>query len=422
MNSLHLVLFFVSLVLAGLFCSVETAFVGVQKLRILHLVRTGSRQAARVQRIIEHPAKFLATVLFGINFFETAMAALGTVMAVSFWGENLGAALATIVLTVVTLVVVEIIPKNLAARYGEAMTLRLVRFVEVTALVLYPFVWVLSRIGLGFQRLGRGPEVKRPTMSAEEMRTAISVGEAEGVLDEDEADMLAEVFRFRERTVREIMVPRTQTVWVRKGTTIGDFVATYSEHPYTRFPVYEGEKDTVVGILAIKDVLVAQAGKGCEKGALVDGLLRPAYFVPMSKHLGDLLAEMRQGNHHLAIVVSEFGGVAGVVTMEQLVEEIVGDMGDELARDGKDIVPLDEWTFRLDGALRVEEANGQLGLDLPRGEYATIAGFIMSHLGRIPKEGETLKYRSLRMTISRMDGLKVEEVLLAKEKNAAPAA
>ncbi|MEW6142936.1 MAG: hemolysin family protein [Chloroflexota bacterium] len=416
---IHIGLFLVSLLLAGFFCSAETAFIGLQKLRLKHLVRLGHPNAERVARIIEHPEKFLATVLLGINFFETAMAALGTVMAVSLWGENIGAAAATIVITILTLVFAEVIPKNLAARFGERIALRLVPFIEISTLMLYPVVWVLSHIGLGFQRLGGAPRKTKPTFSAEEMRTAITVGEAEGVIEEDLAEMLHQVFRFSNRPVREIMTPHTETVWVEKGTTLARFLEIYSQHPHTRFPVFEENTDNVVGILSVKDVLIALSGKACDQDEVIDRLIRPAYFTPFNKPLGELLTEMREHNHHIALIVTEYGGISGIVTIEQIIEEIVGDIGDELVRKDEDFVAVDEATYRVDGTLRLEEANEKLRLDLPAGDYDTIAGFVLSHLGHIPRLGEQIKYKNLRIVVSQMKGVKVEEVTITREKDAA---
>lgn len=418
-STIHIGLFLASLVLAGFFCSAETAFVGLQKLRLKHLVRMGKPNAERTARLIEHPEKFLATVLLGINFFETAVAALGTVIAVSVWGENIGTAIATVVITILTLIFAEVIPKNLAARYGERIALRLTPFIEASTLILYPFVWVLSRIGLGFQRLGGEMQKTKPTVSAEEMRTAITIGEAEGVLEEDQAEILHQVFRFSERPVREIMTPRTETIWVEKGTTLANFLEIYSQHPHTRFPVFEDNTDNVVGIISVKDVLVALSGKACNQDETIDRLIRPAYFTPFNKRLGDLLTEMREHNHHIAMVVTEYGSVSGIVTMEQIIEEIVGDIGDELIKQDEDFIAVDEATYKIDGMLRLEDANEKLRLDLPSGDYDTIAGFVMSQLGHVPRLGEQLKYKNLRIVVSQMKGIKIEEVTITRDKDAA---
>jgi putative hemolysin len=420
-NGLFLILFVFSLAVAAFFCSAETAFIGMQRLRLQHLIHTKHPRALIVARILAKPEKFLATVLLGINFFETAVATLGTVMAVSLWNENLGVAIATIVITVLTLIFAELIPKSLAARYGERIAMAYARPIEFISTVLYPFVYVLNHIGIRFTRMAGEGEERRPTISEEEFQTAITVGEAEGVWEEDEAEMLHNAFEFADRPVSEVMQPRTEVTWIRQGTTISGFLDIYKQYPFSRFPVYKGTTDNVVGVLSIKDVLMAQASKSLTPDNLIDNLVRPVHFVPETKRLGELLAEMRDNNYHMVAVVDEYGGVAGIAALEQLTQEIMGVIGDELAGMEKEFVPIDAHTCEVDGGVRVEEANEELNLDLPTGDYETVAGFILSHLGRIPKQGEYLKYKDLKITIAHMKGRKIEKILITREKDAAPA-
>jgi len=420
-NSLFLILFLISLAAAAFFCSAETAFIGMQRLRLKHLVHTNHPKAKIVAKILDKPEKFLATVLLCINFFETAVATLGTVMAVSLWGENLGAAIATIVITILTLVLVEFIPKSFSARYGERIALLYARPIEIISIVLYPFVYVLNHIGIRFTKVaGEGTE-PRPTISEDEFRTAITVGEAEGVWEEEEAEMLHKAFEFADRPVSEVMQPRTEVTWLRQGTTLAGFLDIYKQYPFSRFPVYKGTTDNVVGVLSIKDVIMAQANKSLTLDSPIDELVRPVHFVPETKRLGELLAEMRDNNYHMVAVVDEYGGVAGIAALEQLTQEIMGVIGDELAVKEKDFVPIDAHTCEVDGGVRVEEANEELDLDLPTGDYETVAGFILSHLERIPKQGEHLKYKDLKITIAQMHGRKIEKIQITREKDAAPA-
>jgi len=393
----------------------------MQRLHLKHLVHTNHPKAKIVAKILDKPEKFLATVLLCINFFETAVATLGTVMAVSLWGENLGAAIATIVITILTLVLVEFIPKSFSARYGERIALLYARPIEIISIVLYPFVYVLNHIGIRFTKVaGEGTE-PRPTISEDEFRTAITVGEAEGVWEEEEADMLHKAFEFADRPVSEVMQPRTEVTWLRQGTTLAGFLDIYKQYPFSRFPVYKGTTDNVVGVLSIKDVIMAQANKSLTLDSPIDELVRPVHFVPETKRLGELLAEMRDNNYHMVAVVDEYGGVAGIAALEQLTQEIMGVIGDELAVKEKDFVPIDAHTCEVDGGVRVEEANEELDLDLPTGDYETVAGFILSHLGRIPKQGENLKYKDLKITIAQMHGRKIEKIQITREKDAAPA-
>jgi putative hemolysin len=419
-NSLFVILFFLCLGCSAFFCSAETAFIGMQKLRLQYLIESGHPSAEKIAKIMERPEKFLATVLLGINFFETAVATLGTIIAVSLIRDaNWAVAIATIVITIVTLVFAELIPKSLAVRYGERLALRYVKPLEIISMILYPLVYILNHIGIRFTRLVGENEIPKRTISEEEFRTAINIGEAEGVVEGSEAEMLHKVFEFTDRPVSKIMVPRTEIAWVEQGTKISDFLNLYTKGRYSRFPVYKDNTDNVVGVLHAKDVLMKLTDESVSTNSVIDELMRPAYFVPEGKRLGELLAEMRDGGHHAAIVVDEFGGIAGMVTLGQLTEEIVGDIRDELTGKEKDFTVTGDSTFQLDGGFRIEEANEELELNLPGGDYETVAGFILSHLGRIPKQGEHFKYQDLKFVITEMRGMKIEKVIVTREKSVA---
>jgi len=412
-DSLFLILLLISLCFAAFFCSAETAFIGLQKLRLQHLIEKGDPRARVVARIMERPDRFLATVLLGINFFETAIATLGTVIAVSLWGENLGAAIATIAVTLVTVVLAEYLPKSLAARYGEKIALSYAGPIVLISVILYPFVYLLSHAGVRFSDIEKE---HRPTISEEEFHTMISVGHREGTMEKSEAEMLHAIFDFGDRPVSEVMIPRPDVVFVEHGTSVSDFMELYSEHPLSRYPVYGENRDNVIGILAIKDILMAQAKGRIKPESVVDEFMRPAYFTPEAKQISKLFADMRDNNHHMAIVVDEFGGTAGVVSVSMLIEEIVGPLGDELVGRDKDFEIINDYTFQIDGSMRVEEANSEMRLGLPEGDYETVAGFILHLMQRIPKQGEQLKYKDLKLAVTRMRGVKIEEVLVTREK------
>ena len=246
----------------------------------------------------------------------------------------------------------------------------------------------------------------------------ISVGHKEGTVEEAEAEMLHKVFDFGDRPVREVMVPRPEVVSIEQGSNLSDFFALYTESPLSRFPVFQENMDNVVGILSVKDVLMAQAKGTITEESTIDDLTRPAYFTPETKHINELFAEMRDNNFRMCVVVDEFGGTAGVVSLSRLVEEIVGEVGDELADVEKDYEVINEYTFQIDGSMRIEEVNEEMGLELPEGDYETVGGFILNLLGYIPKPNEQLGYKGLKLVITEMRGLKIEKVLLTKEKEA----
>jgi putative hemolysin len=251
-------------------------------------------------------------------------------------------------------------------------------------------------------------------VSEEEIRAAVDVGEEQGVVEETEAEMIHKVFEFGDRPVKEAMTPRTDIAFVEKGVMLQDFIARYSESPHSRFPIYDNSRDHVVGILSIKDVLIAQADGVDNNDVSVDELVRSAMFVPETKRMGELLAEMQNQKQQMAVVIDEFGGTAGVVTLEQVVEEIVGSISDGLTSESEEYETVDENTFLVDGGLRIQEANEELNLGIPEGDYETVAGFVLHLLGHIPEEGEQLTFKNLKMVVSKMRSMKIERVLFTR--------
>jgi putative hemolysin len=297
------------------------------------------------------------------------------------------------------------------------MSISYARSIEVLSWIFTPFVYVLSWIASGITHLVGGTPVPRSIVSEEEIRTMITVGHKEGTVQESEAKMLHKVFDFGDRPVREIMIPRTEVVWVESGKRLVDFLNIYAETPLSRFPVYEENTDNVIGILSVKDIMMSQARDTFNEESTVNDLIRPAYFTPESKRINELFNEMRDNNYRMAVIVDEYGGTAGVVSLSGLLEELVGVVGDELAEAEKEFEAIDEFTFQVDGGMNIDEANEEMELDLPESEdYETVAGFILSQLGRIPESGERMRYKGITLTITEMRGLKIEKVVLAKRK------
>lgn len=412
---LYLVLFFLCLVASAFFSSAETAFISLPRTRVKYLVESGIIGAGRVAKITEQPEKLLATVLLCNNLVNVAAAALGTAIAVSIWtdNENIGILVATIVVTILLLIFAEVTPKTVAIRHPERMALLYVYPLGVITKIAYPvaagLTWIASMLA------GGKAKVPHSLVSEEEIRSMISVGREEGTVEEAEAELLHKVFVFGDRTVREVMSPRPEVVWIEKGTKLADFLGIYAEHPHTRFPVYQDSFDTVVGILSIKDVLMAQASSSLDIKSVIDDLVRPVLFVPETKRIAQLFAEMQSQGYPMVVVIDEFGVTSGIVTMGQLVEEIVGEMGDELLKADKDFEVIDDRTIQIDGGMHVEEANEELGLGLPTGDYDTVAGFLLSLLGHIPREGEQLRYGNLKLAVTRMRELRIEKILVTKD-------
>jgi len=419
---IYLVLFFFCLLLSAFFASSETAFISLQRLRLRHLARTehaDSDAAKQVAKMTEKPERLLTTVLLGNNLVNTAAAALATILVASALTEGQTVLVTTVGVTVMLLLFGEITPKLVGTRYGERLTFIYVTPMRVLIWVLSPVAAVFLWIGDKLARLVGASPVPNLLTSEAEIRTAVSVGVEEGTLEESEADMVEAVFRFGDRRVSEVMTPRPSVTWVEKGTTIREFLSIYAQTSHSRFPVYEDTRDKVVGVLWIKDLLMAQAKGSCREDSPIDELLRPVHFAPENKLVAELFAELQKSGDHLAMVADEFGGVAGMVTVGQLLEEIVGEMEDELTKTRKSFETVGENSFQIDGGVRIEDANEKLELGIPEGPYETVAGFVLHLLGHIPKEGEQLRYEKLKMAVTAMKGLKIEKILVTKEKDAA---
>jgi len=382
---------------------------------VRHLVNSKVKGANRVARLVEQPERLLATVLVGNNLVNTAAAALGTLIAVSYLSEGRGVLVATVGVTLLLLIFGEVTPKTIAARNSERLALLYARPFELISQILSPAAHVIGWIASPLAHLFGGPSASHSLVGEEEIRSAISAGMEEGTVEEAEAAMLHKVFRFGDIQVAEVMTPRPEVVGLEVGQTLKDFLATYVVSPHSRYLVYRDNMDNVVGIINTKDVVMAQAQGKLTADSSLDSLVRPAYFVPESKRLNVLFAEMQRHAHSLAVAVDEFGGTAGIVTVEHLAGEIVGHFGDDLTKLSSEVEHIDHNTFEIDAGISVEKANAELGLGLPETEdYQTVAGFVLSQLGHIPHSGETLSYKGLRLMVTEMQGLRIERILVTR--------
>ena len=306
-----LALLIVCLALSGFFSASETAFVALSRARLMHLITTGLPGASRVEQLLQRPEKFLATVLLGNNLVNTGAAALATAMTIKYIQDgNLAVVISTLGVTLIILLFGETLPKNIAWNRSESVAFAVSRPLMVVGMVMSPAIWALQ----GVSSLGNkvmGISTVPHEIGEEEIRNLIAAGAQSGTMEAGEAALLEKVFRFGDRQVREIMTPRPEIIWIERGTTLEQFLSSYSEHSHTRFPVYDGTIENVAGVLSIKDVLLA-TGKG--ELNMKDGVtdfLRPALFVPETKTVSSTFNEMRQGGHGMVLTVDEFGGIAG---------------------------------------------------------------------------------------------------------------
>jgi CBS domain containing-hemolysin-like protein len=411
-----IVLIGVLLLASGFFSSSEAAFLSLEKVRLTHLVSTGAPGARRVSVMVEEPGRLLSTILLGNNLVNVAFTALVTVLAVALLGEGQGVVAATVIGTAVLLIAGEIIPKTLAVSFAERVAFWYARPLTWIEFVLWPVVSILRFITARTSSAVGADQHQRTSVTERELRTLINVGEAEGTLEPSEAKMLEKVFRFGDRHVREVMTPRTEIVGVETRATVQDFLAIYGSKPHTRFLVYEDDMEHIVGILSAKDILRTMARGGLDYEASVGGMVRQATFVHETKPVAELFDELRRSGHQMTVVVDEHGSVAGIVTLKQLSEKVMGPIGEEGTgpRTGYDLVTRD--TFRVEGRMAIDEANDALGLNLPEGDYETVAGFALEILGRIPAEGDRFAYGELAFRVTRMEGLRIRAVEVTRTR------
>ena len=405
----------VCVLLSAFFSSSEAAFLSVRRTaRLAHQVQVGVPAAGRVAQMLEEPGRLLSTILLGNNLVNVAFTALITALMLRVVeDEGTGLVVATAVGTITLLLFGEVLPKTVAVRFPMSIAMLYTRPLRAVELALFPLVILLQWATRITNVAGSDTEAEA-YITKEEVRTLIDIGEQEGEFEPEEAERLVRVLRFGDRQVREMMTPRTEIISVAQGTTLAAFLDVYRDHSHARFPVYKESPEDIVGVLSTKDILKGMSSKAIKRDEPVTDVLRDVYFVPETKLIAELFDEMARKGGQMGIVVDEFGGVAGLVTLKSLLEEVSGDIGEEGARPEEEYEALGAGTFQIDGGMSVDEAVEELGIELPEGDFETVAGFVLEVLGHIPKEGERFKYGGLKVEVAEMKGLKIEAIKLTK--------
>ena len=393
----------------------EAAVLAASRYRIEYRGEEGDKRARLVIRIFDDYERFFGTILLLGNLFNITVASVGTTLAISTIGGGeptaLSAVVATAIATIAIVIVGELTPKTLAVMAAERWALATARVVLMMMTVAWPVVFVFTLVPRAILRLFGGKEaLSSPIVTPGELRTLIDLGEAEGTVEESTGEMLENIFRFGEMEVRDVVTPRPDIVWVQAEATFREFMNSYRVSPHTRFPVFDTDHDDVVGILSVKDVLAMMSESNLDFDQPVINLMRQTYFVPETKRLDDLFEEMQESGHKMALIVDEFGGIAGLITLTRLVEQIVGRTGEEGLKPERRFVTVNENTFVLDGGLEIGEANDELGLDIPEGDYETIAGFFLEQAQQRPDIGSRVRFGHLRMQIAEVDGTKITSI------------
>jgi CBS domain containing-hemolysin-like protein len=401
-----------ALLLAALSAAAETALTSVSKIRMRSLAEEGDARAMRVVRLIEKPQVFLTSILVTSNVSIIVASTVATILALNI-STSWGGVVSTIALALFVLIFCEITPKTAAVQAPERWAKRLVGPVEVLSTLLRPINRLLIAVTTGIVRLIGGQPVKHgPFVTEEELRLLVEVGEEEGVLEQDEREMIHNVFELADTAVREIMVPRIDMITIEADDTLEEAMRLIVQGGQSRIPVMEESIDNIIGVLYAKDLLRVVASH--QSPATVKRLVRPAYFVPESKRLDDLLRELQQQRVHMAIVVDEYGSVAGLVTIEDVVEEIIGDIQDEYDREEQLIEQVGENEFIVDAKISLDEFNELLDLKLTSEEYETLGGFMFAQLDKIPTVGDVVRHQNLTMTVLGTKGRRITKVRVVR--------
>jgi len=408
----------VVLALSAFFSGSETALMSVDRFRLRHL-ESSEPNAARVQKVVAHPEKVLGTILTGNVFVNTAAGAMLTYAATLFVASEDQRArtisIATVLLTALILVFGEMVPKSIAARHPESWSIVVIRPVSALIRLATPIVWVLSAIANRFVSVfGVSPTGLSSALTLEEIKAILFAG---GIPEEERGarrEMLQRVIEIGERRVAEVMVPRTEMVAVEKDTSLSEIVRLIQHKRFSRMPVYDDTLDNIVGLLIAKDVLTYW---GARIPFRLDQVLRRPYFVPDSAKIEQALEQLQHQRTHLALVVDEHGGVEGLVTLEDLLEEIVGEVLDEKDEHESQIVELPDGSFLLDGVLSIKDVNDRLGLSLPEeANYNTVAGLILDRLDHIPVAGEEVQVERALFAVDKVSGHRVLRVRARKTR------
>ncbi len=404
----------------------EISIVSARKPRLRALAEDGNRNAARVLELKENPSGFLATVQVGITlagFFAAAVGAVSLASVVEDWLADLpidtianharGIALigTTIVLSFLSIVIGELVPKTLAVERAESIALRVVGPIELLDKVTRPVVWLLTgATNLLLRLFGSTGRSSMPGVTQAEILAMLETAEDEGVVESGEAELVEEALDFGNILVRSVMVPRVDVVSIESGTRVSDVVSVFFETGFSRLPVYKETPDVVLGILYVKDVFRITWGEPATAERLVHEFVRPAYFIPESKAIDELLHELRAQRTDVAIVVDEYGGMAGLVTLEDLLEELVGEITDEFDPGYEPYREVEPGVFDVDGRVSLLDLCDVIDLDrddLDTGDAESVGGLIADHLGRIPESGDVVETGPLRLEVRSMDGYRV---------------
>ncbi len=403
-------------ILSGFFSSAETAFSTVNRVRLRTLEEEGNKRAARVNKILVSYSKMLSTVLIGNNIVNLSTSALTTTIALQF---GIPVAVATGVLTIIILLCGEIVPKTWAMLTSEKLTLAYSGIIYGLMQIMTPVIFVVDKMSNGILRLLHiDPSKKITTMTEAELRTYVEVSHADGVIESEEREMIYNVFDFSDALAKDIMIPKINMIAVDVNATFDDVLATFRESMYTRFPVYENDTDNIIGLINIKDFILTEDKANFN----VKSILRDAHFTYEFKKVSDLLYELREKATSVTFVLNEYGATVGMITLEDLLEEIVGEIRDEYDADEEEYIQkMDDNVYLVEGSMKLDDINDELGTTLESEDYDSIGGIIIESLDRLPEDNEEVVLENgTRLKVQGIEQNRIMKVLMTLPEEETP--
>ena len=406
----QLVSILVLVFLSAFFSSSETALVTVNKIRMKNLAENGDKRAAKVLKVTSDSGKMLSAILIGNNIVNIGASSIATMLAVDIFGD-IGSGIATGVLTLVILIFGEVSPKTMATIKADSFSLAIAGIIDVLMFVLTPVIFIINTFASGVLRLLRiNPYDADKAMTEYEIRTIVDESQESGVIEDEEREMIHNVFDFGDSLAKEVMVPRIDMTFVHVDASYKELIEIYREYKYTRLPVYEESTDYIIGIINMKDVILIEDTNNFS----IRDIIREPYFTYEHKNTSDLFIEMRQASIPLAIVLDEYGVTAGLVTLEDLLEEIVGEIRDEYDSDEEDAIKqLSEYEYMILGSTNLDDVNDALDLEFESDDYDTIGGYCLQLLDHLPEENETVSTEDgVVITIKEVDKNRIERIYI----------
>ena len=403
---LQLVILVLLLSASAFFSSAETALMTSNKLRIRNLAENGDKRAEKVLEITANTDKMLSAILIGNNIVNLSASALSTTLTLKLFGSSL-VGIATGILTFLILVFGEITPKNVASKNAENMALKYIGIISVLVIILTPVIYVVNKVAGIVISLFIKNNDDNNMVTEDELRAMVEVSHEDGVIEKEEKKMIVNVVDFGDTVAGDIMLPRVDMVMVSVESSYGEILKIFREERYTRIPVYEESPDNVIGILNVKDFLLIEDK---ENFSVKEHLREPLYTYEYKK-TSSLMVDMRKTGANIVIVLDEYGTTVGLITLEDMLEEIVGEIRDEFdADEDEGITKISETEYLIDGSTNLDDVNDRIGLELSSEEYESIGGIIMEKLGRLPVEGEVITFDNIILTVKKMDHARIEKV------------